>query len=192
MLRPGGRFMCTFLGRGMSEAIAGESWDADRIGMNILRMWQPWDHGGPSVQHSEWWLRAHWGRAFEFERFEDSDEFGHGLMVLRKREVELTEEDLRMSEPGEIREVTALVHNVAQLTAETVALGTDRQAVMHELDAVRADRDLVITHLDAVRADRQDIARQSDALGIAPLSAPTSKQLARELLRRVARKARRL
>jgi SAM-dependent methyltransferase len=160
VLRPGGRFICTFLGRGMSEAIAGEPWNENRIGMNILRPWQPWDHGGPSVQHSEWWLRAHWGRAFAFERIEDSDEFGHGLMVLRKREVELTEEDLRTPEPGEVREVTALLHNVAQLTAETVALSTDHETVMRELDAVRADRELVIAQLDAVLADRKEVARQ--------------------------------
>jgi SAM-dependent methyltransferase len=155
VLRPGARFVCTFLGRGMSEAVAKEPWNEDRIGMNVLQAWQPWDHGGPSVQHSEWWLRAHWGRAFEFERVEDSDEFGHGLMVLRKREVHVTEEDLRTPEPGELREYAALAHNVEQLTSEMVALGSDRETVTSELDAVRADRELVKAELDAVRVDRE-------------------------------------
>jgi SAM-dependent methyltransferase len=189
VLRPGGRLICTFLGHGMSEAIAGEPWDANRIGMNILRLWQPWDHGGPSVQHSEWWLRAHWGRAFEFERVEDSGEFGHGLLVLRKREVELTDEDLRAPEPGEPREITSLLHNVTQLAAETNLLATDREAVMHELEAVRTDRERVMTQLDAVYADREHITQQYDALSMAQNRTPTSKQLAWELLRRVRRKA---
>jgi SAM-dependent methyltransferase len=163
VLRPGGRFICTFLGRGMSETIAGEAWNADRIGMNILHPWRPWDQGGPSVQHSEWWLRAHWGRAFEFERVEDRDESSHGLIVLRKREVELNEDDLRTPEPGEAREVTALQHNVARLSAEAVALGADCETVMRELNAVRDDRELVIAQLDTVRADRGGTAPQHDA-----------------------------
>ena len=154
VLRPGGRFICTFLGRGMSESIAGESWDADRIGMNILRPWQTWDQGGPSVQHSEWWLRAHWGRAFAFDVVEDSDRLGHGLLVLRKRDVKLTEADLRALEPGEGREVSALRHNVSQLAAETIALAADRGRVMHELEAVTADRALVLAHVQAVQHDR--------------------------------------
>jgi SAM-dependent methyltransferase len=151
VLRPGGRFVCTFLGHGMSESIAGEPWDPDRIGMNVLRPWQPWDSGGPSVQHSEWWLRAHWGRAFEFERVEDRDGFGHGLLVLRKRDVRLTVEELETPEPGEPREVDALRHNVAQLAAETSALAIDRDLIMSQLQAVSADRDLVAAQLQEPR-----------------------------------------
>ena len=138
ILRPGGRLICTFLGEGMSESIAGEPWDPDRIGMNILRTWQPWDSGGPSVQHSEWWLRAHWGRVFEFEQIKDGPEFGHGLLVLRKRELAATTSDLEAPEPGEPREVEALRHNVAQLAAETNALATDRAAIAAALEATTA------------------------------------------------------
>jgi SAM-dependent methyltransferase len=138
VLRPGGRFVATFLGEGMSESIAGEPWDPDRIGLNVLRPWQPWDHGGPSVQHSEWWLRAHWGRAFEFERIEDGPDFGHGLVVLRKREVEVSEEMLLAPEPGEPREIEALRHNVAQLAGETVALAADREQIRAALEMLRA------------------------------------------------------
>jgi SAM-dependent methyltransferase len=152
VLRPGGLLISTFLGRGMSESIAGEPWNEDRIGMNVLRMWQTWDQGGPSVQHSEWWLRAHWGRAFEFQRCEDGDGFGHGLLLLRKRQVEVTVDDLQRPEPDEAREVTSLLHNVAQLASETVALAADRDAVMHELQAVLADREVVMSELTALRA----------------------------------------
>lgn len=152
VLKPGGRFLCTFLGHGMSESIAGEPWNPDRIGMNVLRPWQPWQHGGPSVQHSEWWLRAHWGRAFEFERVEDGEEFGHGLLVLRKRDVPITTAELQAPEPGETREVESLRHNVAQLTAETIALATDRDLIMGQLQAVTADRDHVASQLPQPKA----------------------------------------
>ncbi|MGN6558092.1 MAG: class I SAM-dependent methyltransferase [Solirubrobacterales bacterium] len=137
VLRPGGRFVCTFLGEGMSESIAGEAWDPDRIGMNVLRPWQSWAEGGPSVQHSEWWLRAHWGRAFEFEQVEDGPGAGHGLLVLRKRDVEIDEAQLLEPEPDEPREVLALQHNVAQLSAETIALASDRAAFRSALEAAR-------------------------------------------------------
>jgi SAM-dependent methyltransferase len=138
VLRPGGRFVCTFLGEGMSESIAGEPWDPDRIGINVLRPWQSWDHGGPSVQHSEWWLRAHWGRVFEFERVEDGPQLGHGLLVLRKRETKATIAELEAPEPGEPREIEALRHNVDQLAAETIALARDRAAVAAALDSAHA------------------------------------------------------
>jgi SAM-dependent methyltransferase len=71
LLTPDGRLVATFLGEGMSESIANEPWDPDRVGMNVLRAWQPWDLGGPSVQHSEWWLREHWGRVFTVECVDD-------------------------------------------------------------------------------------------------------------------------
>lgn len=136
VLKPGGRFVATFLGRGMSPSIANETWDENRIGMNVLRPWQPWDIGGPSVQHSEWWLRAHWGRLFDFEQVEDPEQVAHGWLVLRKRDASATEAALEAIEPDEPREFTALRHNVAQLAAETVALARDRDTHRVELDAL--------------------------------------------------------
>jgi SAM-dependent methyltransferase len=153
VLAPGGLLVATFLGEGMSEAIAGEPWDPDRIGMNRTRAWQGWEEGGPSVQHSEWWLRAHWGRAFEFLTVEDGPEFGHGYLVLRRREVALEANDLVAPEPDEPREVRALQHNVEQLARECAAVGADREVLRRELDAVLADRALV-------DADRLRLAAQ--------------------------------
>jgi SAM-dependent methyltransferase len=148
VLRPGALLVATFLGEGMSEAIAGEPWDADRIGMNRARAWQGWDEGGPSVQHSEWWLRAHWGRAFEVLTVEDGPAFGHGYLVARRRDVALSGEDLAAPERGEGREARALLHNVEQLARDCAELGADRELIRRELEAVRADRELV----DAARA----------------------------------------
>jgi SAM-dependent methyltransferase len=155
VLKPGGQFIATFLGRGMSPSIAGEDWDEDRIGMNVLRLWQPWEDGGPSVQHSEWWLRAHWGRLFEFERVEDSDQAAHGWVLLRKRDVSISKADLEAIEPDEPREFTALRHNVAQLAAETIALANDRNLHSTEREAVIEDRDRALAELGRIQGELQ-------------------------------------
>jgi SAM-dependent methyltransferase len=61
VLAPDGLLVATFLGEGMSEAIAGESWVEERIGMNVLTADRGWDEGGPTVLLSPWWIREHWG-----------------------------------------------------------------------------------------------------------------------------------
>ena len=38
--------------------------------MLVTKTWNPLDSGGPFVFHSEWWLREHWGRAFEIDFLE--------------------------------------------------------------------------------------------------------------------------
>jgi hypothetical protein len=96
------------------------------------------------VQHSQWWLRAHWGRIFEFEQIADTAELGHGLLVLRKREIDATAADLEAVEPGEPREFAALRHNVAQLEAETIALAEDREAHAEALRQVSEERDTAL------------------------------------------------
>ena len=65
ILDRGGVLVASFLASGMSETIAHEPWDENRIGMNTLMRGNPWDEGGPSILLSPWWIREHWGRAFE-------------------------------------------------------------------------------------------------------------------------------
>lgn len=151
LLAPDGRLVATFLGEGMSASIANEPWDPHRIGMNVLRAWQPWDHGGPSVQHSEWWLREHWGRVFSVELVDDGPEFGHGLVVLTKRDASATRDEL-MAPADDPREIAALRHNVQQVTAEATALAQDRDAVSELLrvtwDQLRVTSDQLRVTLD--------------------------------------------
>ncbi len=144
LLTPDGRLVATFLGEGMSESIANEPWDPDRVGMNVLGAWQPWDLGGPSVQHSEWWLREHWGRLFTVEHVDDGPQFGHGLIVATKREASATRDEL-MAPADDEREIAALRHNVSQVTAEAAALAEDREAVWARLRAT-ADQLHVVVH----------------------------------------------
>lgn len=118
LLRPGGLLIATYIGRWNSEYVAGEPWDEDRIGMNVLRHNQPWAAGGPNVLISDWWLRAHWGRAFEIVEIEPRI---HNMSwaLMRKRDVELTTEDVERPE-DDPREYRAARHNLRQIRPEVV------------------------------------------------------------------------
>jgi SAM-dependent methyltransferase len=116
LLAPGGLLVATYMGRWHSELLAGEPWDEDRIGMNVLRHDQDWDEGGPMVLMSDWWVRAHWGRAFDVLRVEPQVH-GQSWALLRRREVQLTVADLERPE-DDPREVAALRHNLRQVQRE--------------------------------------------------------------------------
>ncbi len=137
ILDRGGLLVATFMGEGMVEAVAGERWDDELVGMNVHQPGQGWDLGGPMVLHSPWWITAHWGRLFEIEqvvphgfvRHVAGDQVqDHGAAVLRKTGRTATRSDLEQLEPGEPREVRALAHEVRRLRAEAAALRVDRDA----------------------------------------------------------------
>src|SRR5437899_258859 len=90
LLKVGGYGLFTFLGEGMIEEVAGRAWDESRVGMIAFDFGKPWSIGGPSVLHSGWWLRAHWGRAFEVASVKpyamEAARRGHGWILLRKDE----------------------------------------------------------------------------------------------------------
>ena len=117
LLRPGGLLIATYMGRWTSEELIGEIWDEDRVGMNVLRHDQDWDLGGPMVLMSDWWVRAHWGRAFDILRAEPMIH-GQSWALMRKRDLDLAVEDIDRPEAGEPREFGALRHNLSQLRRE--------------------------------------------------------------------------
>ena len=123
ILNPGGLLIASFLGRGVCEQLTGEPWVEDNFGMNVFGYGQPWDEGGPNVLLSPWWIRAHWGRAFDIVDLRDSGS-GHGFVVLRKPASgpAPSPRDLERPEAGERREVLALQHDVEQLRREVRAL----------------------------------------------------------------------
>lgn len=116
VLRRDGILIISFLGPDMGRSLLPLPWDEDRTGMLVINKGAPWDLGGPAVFHSQWWLRAHWGRAFEFQRI-DTGATDHDLLTLRKRPESLTTADLERPEPDDPREVQALQHNLEQLHA---------------------------------------------------------------------------
>jgi SAM-dependent methyltransferase len=149
VLADGGYLLVTYLGEGMTEALVGEKWDEDRIGMNPLLYGNSWDLGGPIAFNSEWWIRAHWGRAFEIVSLMPhgggDPPAGHGVVLMRKKPVELTIEDLTRLEPDEPREIAALQHNVEQLRDDTLRLREALAARDAHEEGVRAE---VITQFE--------------------------------------------
>ena len=123
MLKDDGLLCVTFMGEGQSERIAAEPWVEDRVGMLVLNYAASWDIGGPMVLHSPWWIRAHWGRAFDIvdlrpHGFASQPGDGHGLVLMRKKPGEVTREDLIRVEPDEPRELVAMEHANRRLIQE--------------------------------------------------------------------------
>lgn len=140
VLANGGILFATFLGKGMLEPLTGEKWDEDRIGMNPLLHGYSWDLGGPIALNSPWWIRAHWGRAFDIVQLLPVIEEGvpsHGIVLARKKPVQLTVEDLTRLEPDEPREIEALRHHVEQLADETQRLRTAHDVQADQLKGVK-------------------------------------------------------
>jgi SAM-dependent methyltransferase len=127
VLAEGGLLIASFLCQGLSEDLAHEPWVEERVGMNVLNYGRDWDLGGPTVFLSPWWIRSHWGRAFEILGIHDVGTRGsHGLIVARKRPVAqpLTSAQLEQPDSHEPRELLALRHQVEQLLREVESLQT--------------------------------------------------------------------
>lgn len=137
LLRPGGLLMASYMGEWNSEVIAGEPWDEDRIGMNLLHHNRPWDQGGPMVFMSDWWVTEHWGRAFEIvalnRRFHNQT-----WAMLRRREVSLSAEQL-LAPGDDPREWKALRHNVVQVQRE-LEVATAPGRIEAPLNRLRGNR----------------------------------------------------
>jgi SAM-dependent methyltransferase len=134
LLKPGGLLIATYMGRWNSEFFAGEPWDEDRVGRNILQHNRPWDLGGPAVLMSDWWVRAHWGRAFEI--LDIAPQINNmSWAVMRKRDVELTTEDVERPE-DDPREYLALRHNLRQVRRE---LEHEQRERREEAAAIRGE-----------------------------------------------------
>jgi SAM-dependent methyltransferase len=131
VLRPGGLAIVSFLGGAMYEVWTDEAWEPDRIGMTVLNHGQDWELGGPTVFHSPWWLREHWGRAFEIVQMREGiAPREHGLVLLRRRsDVEVTPALLERIDPREPREVEALRWQVHLLQREAGVLRAARDAL---------------------------------------------------------------
>jgi hypothetical protein len=122
LLAPDGLLLASFLGEGMWEALVTGPYVEDEVGMAVLRRWQ-----GPYawVFHSEWWLREHWGRAFDVLHVErpPTDSQGatqvtHSYVVLRKRDVAVSREALEWVDPAQRRELPALQTSLSLARAD--------------------------------------------------------------------------
>ena len=149
LLDEDGLLLATFHGQRDYEKfeIYEDPWCEDRIGMNVLVPGTSWEEGGPAVFHSRWWLEAHWGRAFDVMETRASGFGGltQGVVLLRKRNVDLQPQDLERPEPGEPRELEAVRHNVRQLSQEIVFLHRERDHFRALAETFRTSRSWRVT-----------------------------------------------
>jgi SAM-dependent methyltransferase len=146
ILTPGGRLVSSFLGEGMWEALVGETYREDAIGMTVRRHWTAQDAW---VFHSEWWLREHWGRLFEVDAVArpprtaaGAPQVTHSYIAVTKRDVAMTKDELEWCDPSEFRELAALRTNLRLVRQELeVATG---QHVRRSLTASGALRRAVL------------------------------------------------
>jgi SAM-dependent methyltransferase len=129
VLRPGGIFVASFMGPWNAEVIAGRPVDDAQIGMSVHGFGRPWSAGGPMILHSEWWLRAHYGRAFDVLAFVPRGIGGQDGLILRRPErLAPSEAELEAPEPGEERELLAARSDVMRLHREYAALNAAHDA----------------------------------------------------------------
>ena len=123
ILKPDGYLLATIIGPPEWGRSLADPPDENALGMCVQRLGQRLDDtSGPRVLHSPWWLRSHWGRAFEIVSLSSSGFAGtyHGFLLGRKKNVPLTREDLERQEPGDVREIEAQRRQLAILEREAV------------------------------------------------------------------------
>jgi SAM-dependent methyltransferase len=150
LIAPNGLLVATYLGRDIIGTF-DEEWDDERIGMNVLRPLQTWDLGGPMVFHSEWWLREHWGRAFEILVLRErgiivsvEPHLAQGVVLLQKKAGSVTKEDLERIDPSDSRELLAMRHNIAQLGRESHAFQLRAEWLEQEVARLERERAKVV------------------------------------------------
>jgi SAM-dependent methyltransferase len=145
LLKPNGVLVLSFLGQRAIELITGERYDDANFGCNAIALGNPWSRGGPTVLHAPWWLRAHWGRAFDILALDPGgdpgERLGHGAICLRKNDRPApTAPQLEVPEAAEARELSWRRHNVAQLRGELRHLRREAFLKRRGLDGSRVAR----------------------------------------------------
>ncbi|HEY6762301.1 MAG TPA: class I SAM-dependent methyltransferase [Baekduia sp.] len=156
VVRPGGRLLISVAGGGASEQLAGEPWDPDRIGMTVRGYGRPWRAGGPMVLHSEWWIRAHWGRVFDVVAFTPGGLAGQDLVLLERPDTAAappSEAALLAPEPDEPRELAAALHAVELANREHVELNRQHDAYAEAYIAEMARTQALTTEVERLRAE---------------------------------------
>ncbi len=111
VLRADGRLVVGLATRQRFAELTGDDWDDSRVGMTVISALD-----GPrrrQVFHSEWWLRSHWGRAFEIVSIDERD--AGREIVLARRSGEVSTADLERPEPDDPRELQAARANASYL-----------------------------------------------------------------------------
>jgi SAM-dependent methyltransferase len=191
LLADGGVLIATVLGASAGRLFGEAAWDDARVGMLVLGPGNPWEAGGPMVLHSEWWVRAHWGRAFEIVSFDPGENGGQGAVVMRRRDVAPTPGELTEIEPGEGREYTALIHGLRRAHDERILLNTSHDAYAEAYQQEAAARQAAEAGWQAARRRSQELEAELVAARAELARARRPRQAARTLLGALARARRR-
>jgi SAM-dependent methyltransferase len=147
LLAEGGRLRVGLASPESFDELTGAAWDENRIGMTVVSAL-----GGPGrrlVFHSEWWLRAHWGRVFEVISIKE--DVGRQIL-LTPRDGRVTADELRRPEPGDEREVAAAQANAAYLGHQ---LDRTSESLRRKLEEQREDMHRELMRRSFVEADAE-------------------------------------
>jgi SAM-dependent methyltransferase len=160
VMRPGAIAVISVLGRAVTTGFLGMQWD-DRIGMASIDFHKGWEVGGPSALLAEWWVREHWGRAFEILAFEYHPDpwFAHDFVVMRKREIAVSAEQLEAVDPLDPREYDSVASNLQILQGQQKALGD-------QLREAQRGRWAAEQRADALGSHQAEVERLTKLLGV--------------------------
>ena len=144
LLTEDGLLIVTFLNRGLTFLLKlapwHDEWDEEETGMHVFGAGTPWDEGGPTVFLSQWWIRAHWGRAFEIlDLLPAPSRYGQGYAIMRKKAGDLTAEELEAPEPNEPRELAAARYSLRQSLRESAARRAEVDHLRHQTQRLEAE-----------------------------------------------------
>jgi SAM-dependent methyltransferase len=128
ILKPEGLLLATFCGPEFWERSISAAPDENGLGMCMQRLGQRLDDNtsGARVLHSPWWLRSHWGRAFDILSLRSSGfaggHPGHGFVLGRRKAVSLSRDDLERPEPEDPRELEAQRQQLVVLEQEALEM----------------------------------------------------------------------
>ncbi len=142
VLADGGLLIATFVSAEMASFFLGRPFEQDRTGMLVRWAGAPWTIGGPLAIHSEWWIRAHWGRAFDVLSLgpiatSDPPSIRQTAAVLRRRDAAVDAERLEAPEPDEDREIAARREQIRDLSLSAIAEDAADRRRVAELTAER-------------------------------------------------------
>jgi SAM-dependent methyltransferase len=159
LLADDGVLIATVISAACGAHFEEEPWQEERVGMLVLGPGRPWEAGGPMVLHSEWWLRGHWGRAFEIDYFDGGERSGgQGVVVMRKRNVRVDAEQLKAVQPREPRELTALTHALDRAHVELIELNAQHDEYSHAYQQEATRREQLQNENERLRQQVRQLA----------------------------------
>ena len=147
LLADGGRLRIGLVSPESFAELTGAAWDESRVGMTVISALD--GPGRRVVFHSEWWLRAHWGRAFEVVSIREGED---REILLTTKDGQVSADELRRPEPGDERELAAAQANAVLLGAQ---LDLTSESLRRKLEEQREDMHRELMRRSFAEADAE-------------------------------------